>query len=224
MHQPHYLPYLGLIHRISLVDLFVYVDHVQFTRGGWQNRNLILTNKGCSWLTVPVSKQTSNRISDVLVLHDKNWQRKHVETIYHAYHKAPYFSFIKSILEDIREVNAKYLADMNIQLMETLLRKFDLNIPYVRSSELDIDSSLKKNEMIIAILDKLGATKFICGDGAKGYINQNQFHDQEIRFEWQGFNHPHYPQFNQNAFTPQICSLDMLVNCGGKSGSIIKKC
>lgn len=39
LHQPHYLPWLGLVDKIDRSDLFVVLDHVQYERKGWQNRN-----------------------------------------------------------------------------------------------------------------------------------------------------------------------------------------
>ena len=38
IHQPHYLPWLGYLHRMAQVDLFILLDHVQFERRNYQNR------------------------------------------------------------------------------------------------------------------------------------------------------------------------------------------
>ena len=32
IHQPHFLPWLGYLHRMAQVDAFVLLDHVQFER------------------------------------------------------------------------------------------------------------------------------------------------------------------------------------------------
>ena len=52
-HQPTYLPWLGLFHKISLADVFVSYNQVQYQVDNWNNRNKILTRYGPSWLTVP---------------------------------------------------------------------------------------------------------------------------------------------------------------------------
>ena len=41
IHQPHYLPWLGYLHRMAQADLFVVLDHVQFERRNRQNRSQI---------------------------------------------------------------------------------------------------------------------------------------------------------------------------------------
>ena len=56
-HQPVYLPWLGLFHKINLCDYFCYFDIVQYQHKDYNNRNLIKTNSGAKWLTVPVESK-----------------------------------------------------------------------------------------------------------------------------------------------------------------------
>ena len=44
-HQPVYLPWLGLFHKIALSDKFVYFDQVQYLPKDWMNRKC--RNKYC---------------------------------------------------------------------------------------------------------------------------------------------------------------------------------
>jgi hypothetical protein len=53
-HQPAYLPWLGLFHKIAISDAFCYFDDVQYQVKDWNNRNKIKTAGGEVWLTVPV--------------------------------------------------------------------------------------------------------------------------------------------------------------------------
>ena len=53
-HQPVYLPWLGLFHKIALADSFVWFDDVQYQKKDWNNRNKIKTQNGPIWLIVPV--------------------------------------------------------------------------------------------------------------------------------------------------------------------------
>ena len=56
-HQPVYLPWLGLFHKIALADEFVFFDQVQYLPKDWMNRNKIKTQIGSIWLTVPVLRK-----------------------------------------------------------------------------------------------------------------------------------------------------------------------
>ena len=42
-HQPVYLPWLGLFHKIALADKFIFFDQVQYLPKDWMNRNKIKT-------------------------------------------------------------------------------------------------------------------------------------------------------------------------------------
>jgi hypothetical protein len=58
IHQPHYLPWLGLLHHMAQADLFVLLDHVRFERGNYQNRTQVRINGVPHWLTVPVIQRS----------------------------------------------------------------------------------------------------------------------------------------------------------------------
>lgn len=42
-HQPGYLPFIGLFHKIAISDTFIFVDGVQLEKKSWQTRNRIRT-------------------------------------------------------------------------------------------------------------------------------------------------------------------------------------
>ena len=42
--QPYFFPYIGYFQLINSVDEFIIYDNIQYTKGGWINRNQILAN------------------------------------------------------------------------------------------------------------------------------------------------------------------------------------
>ena len=58
-HQPVYLPWLGLFHKMMLCDIFVYMDTVQYLDGDWNNRNKIRTANSELLLSIPIDKKNS---------------------------------------------------------------------------------------------------------------------------------------------------------------------
>ena len=92
-HQPVYLPWLGLFHKISLADIFVYFDQVQYLPKDWMNRNEIKTATGPSWLTVPVLKKghRERKTSEIEINNEIDWRKKHLKTIKNNYCKSPFF-------------------------------------------------------------------------------------------------------------------------------------
>src|SRR4051812_29145970 len=96
IHQPHFIAWLGYLHRMAQVDCFVLLDHVQFERRNYQNRTRILMNGEARWMSVPVvqhsqlerivDKEIDNRVEG-----SRHWGRIHGSTLQHAYGQAPYF-------------------------------------------------------------------------------------------------------------------------------------
>ena len=76
-HQPNFLPGMSVISKLRASDLVIWLDQVQYTKGGFTNRNRLPDGR---WLTVPVAKHPSFQlIGDVKVGHphaDVDWPDK----------------------------------------------------------------------------------------------------------------------------------------------------
>ena len=91
-HQPVYLPWMGLFHKIALADLFCYFDIVQYQKKDYNNRNKIKTKNGELWLSVPVQSKNhlEKNVSEILIIQDE-WVKKHIKSIELNYKKNPFF-------------------------------------------------------------------------------------------------------------------------------------
>ena len=78
-HQPVYLPWLGLFHKIWLSDTYVFFNTVQYLPKEWMNRNKIKTFNGEIYLTVPVLKKgfLEKKNNEIEINNNTNWQKKH---------------------------------------------------------------------------------------------------------------------------------------------------
>ena len=76
--QSNYIPWKGYFDLIGLVDEFILLDDVQYTRRDWRNRNKIKTPNGSQWLTIAVQVKGKyfQKIKDT-VISDSRWNRKH---------------------------------------------------------------------------------------------------------------------------------------------------
>lgn len=81
--QPYFFPYEGYFDLIRKVDLFVFLDDVQYIRRGWVNRNKINAAHPL-YLTVPVQKASRDTlIKDMKI--SGEWVTKHLETFKHVF-------------------------------------------------------------------------------------------------------------------------------------------
>src|SRR5215472_11637463 len=105
-HQPHFLPWLGYLHKVASADLFVVMDDLQFEAQNYQNRNRVKVNNGTAWLTVPLVKGSQqDRILDKRIANDaspkEHWQRRAWLTLSTHYRKAPHFPAYEKELEHL---------------------------------------------------------------------------------------------------------------------------
>lgn len=220
--QLSYLPWLGFFEQMHRSDQFVLYDDVQFTRRDWRNRNRIRVQEGSAWLTVPVIQKNKYKQSliDVKIDNSVSWKRKHLETIRCHYSKTPFFDLYFPWCEKIFNGEWSYLLDLSLETIQYLKQELKINTPLLRSSEL-VESG-NKTKRLISICKELKATHYLSGESARNYIIDSEFSRQNIKLEYQEYQHPEYPQ-RYDGFVPFLSTIDLLFNCGEKSLEILKQ-
>lgn len=219
-HQPVYLPWLGLFHKIALADRFCVFDVVQYQTKDYNNRNRIKTHTGSIWLSVPVESKDhfQKKICDIKIVAD-GWNRKHVKSIRHSYQKAPYFSdYIGLIEELLLRREHVFLTDLNTEMLSILLETLEIKVPIVKAS--DYELSGKRSDLVLDMCIKLGASDYIFGEQGKSYADLPAFADSKVRAYFQKYNHPTYAQIN-GPFLPYMSVIDLLFNVGPASRDVI---
>lgn len=218
--QPTYLPWQGYLEMMLSSDCFVYFDDVQFVRKSWQQRNRIKSPQGELMLSVPVLKkgELEQKISEAKINNQTDWQYKHLASIEHNYHKAPFFN---RYIEELRRIySQKYekLIDLNLEILDFLRSGFNINTPTILSSQLDVKGA--RNEYIIAICRKIGAEILYDAAGAAELLDCSAFEKAGIQLKFQRYSHPVYRQLHGD-FKPYLSALDLLLNEGENGRTIL---
>ena len=225
IHQPHFLPWLGYLHRMAQADAFVLLDHVQFERRNYQNRTLIRLNDTARWLTVPVvqrsrderiiDKEIDNRLEGA-----KAWSPTHFATLRHAYGRARFFDAYAAEFKRLFDTRWDKLVDLNQAGLDLLREAFGIHTKLVRSSELAVQGA--RMELILNICRAVGADTLLAGmGGSRGYLDAEAFARAGVRIEYHDFRHPEYPQCGNAPFIRGLSAMDMLFNCGPQAGSLL---
>lgn len=232
-HQPEYLPYLGFFYKMAMADKFVLVDHIQFSTGGFQNRNRIRTSSdpsGWAWLTVPVVTKSKGpqKINEVKIDNSVPWARKHWMAIYFNYKKAPFFDLYENGLKEIYFKKWEKLADFNEAIIYYLKDQLKIKTPIVKSSDLEHEFKGRKTDLMIELCKVFDADTHLTGSGAKkeggkSYIDEEKFAKNNLKHVFSDFKHPVYPQ-RFKPFVENLSAIDLLFNCGPASAEIIKSC
>lgn len=219
-HQPVYLPWLGLLHKIALADHFVWFDDVQYQVRDWNNRNKIKTNAGEIWLSVPVSRKNhfDIKVRDVEIDNTQAWARKHLKSIRLAYQKAPFFDRYIGFFDDLYAKQWTHLADLNRAILDFFMAEFKINVPITTLTEMNLSQT--KSDLVLAMCVAHQADVYIFGAQGRNYADVAAFRAAGIEPVFQDYTHPNYAQIN-GPFVSHMAALDVLFNCGADAHEIM---
>ncbi|HUJ95365.1 MAG TPA: WbqC family protein [Terriglobales bacterium] len=221
--QPTYLPWLGYFDLMAQVDLFVFLDSVQFEKRSWQQRNRIKTPLGLQWLTVPVvfHRNSGQEIKDVEI-QGIEFVRDHLRSIEHNYRRAKffegYFSRLGEILQSCHK--EKRLAELSVRLIGWLGAELAIHTPIMRSSTLNLPG--RRSELLVNLCRSVGADSYVSPLGSAAYLmtDLELFSGAGIEITFQHYEHPVYCQLFP-PFCPYASVLDLLFNHGQESSEIL---
>ena len=219
-HQPVYLPWLGLFHKIALAETFVYFDQVQYLPKDWMNRNKIRTKNGSILLTVPVLRKGYRdlKTSEIEINNSINWQKKHLQSISLNYKKSPYFENYIPFFEDVYSRKWEFLGDLNEYMLKWFLDELGIKVNFLNAKNFKFEG--EKSSLILNMCKKLDASTYIFGTLGKDYANVHEFEKNNVKLIFQDYNHPKYSQL-YSEFVSHLSVIDLLFNHGPKSLEII---
>jgi hypothetical protein len=218
-HQPQYLPWLGYFDKMDQADVFVLLDNVQFKKNEWQNRNRIRTADGWQWLTVPVLHRFPQTIAEVEIDNRTAWTRKHRQTLKQNYGRAEHLDMLLPEIEELLEDPGGHLSPLNLALIELMVNALGITTSTVLGSDLVVRED--PNLRLIDLCLELDADTYLSGSGAHDYLDEAAFEAAGIEVRLQAFEHPVYEQ-RYEPFEPFLSTVDLIMNCGRESLSIIR--
>lgn len=212
IHQPEHLPWMGLIHKISISDIYVVLDSVQFKKNYFENRNRIYTPQGLHWITVPVQMAGHMEKPFHEIEVQPNWKKKYVKSLVQNYSKSPFSDEIKPVIECIESWDGVFLAELNLNIILRICEILEIKTKILKSSE--IACTGKKTSLLISILEKIGANSYLVGKSGFDYMDIGQFEAVGIDLRKHEFTHPKYKPFNWQTMTDYPSVIDVIANLG----------
>lgn len=211
IHQPCYIPYLGIFYKIWQSDLFVFLDDAQYSNGYVFDWNRIKTPQGECRLKVPTARIFGQKLTEVIPKDFLGWKDKHLKTIRMNYRKALHFSEVFSDFSDCILSEHGSLAELNMATMKLFMDKFGWNIPVFRSSDMDLSS--KSEARVIEIVQRVGGDIYLSGSGGRNYQSEEHFTNAGIKLVYSDFRPLKYRQ-QWGDFLPNMSVLDFCMNEG----------
>lgn len=214
-HQPAYLPWLGLFHKIALADVYVFMDHVQFSNTDkFINGNSIKSDHDKPLrLTVPMKTHGSCNfnISELEIDNSEDWRRRHFRSIRQYYARSAFGREYFSRLQEFYEKKYVYLKDLTFEMLKFFLEVLNIDTEVVKASELPVPS--KKNQYFIDLCRRFDCSVFIFGAQGIDYVDKGLWADSRLNYVIQDYQHPEYPQL-WGPFLSHLSILDLLLNVG----------
>ena len=206
--QPYFMPYIGYWQLLAAVDTYVIYDDVNYIKKGWINRNHILVNNDKQMFTISLNGASQNKlINEITIADDFTKLRK---TIHMAYHKAPYYNDVMSLLDKIFSYQSSNLADFIANSIKLVCEYLDIQTKIIMSSDIEKDNSLKGQDKILEICKLLNADTYYNAIGGQELYDKSVFEKENIKLCFLKSDIPEYSQY-KNAFVPGLSIIDVLM-------------
>jgi hypothetical protein len=221
IHQPNFLPWLGIFHRAAMVDRFVFFDHVQALRGkSWLTRNRILVQGQARWLTLPTRKAGAGlqAVNEVRIQWDNPAVAKHLRILEAEYGRHPHFAEVYGLVAELYDERPPLIADLNKAFFSRVLERLRIGAELMSSTELAVRDprllELHGNDLVVETCLAANATEYVSGDGCFDFVEPAAFEAAGVEFWVQRFVHPEYTQLGSAAFVSHLSVIDALCNVG----------
>ena len=220
--QSNYIPWKGYFDSIAISDEFVIYDDMQYTKRDWRNRNIIKTNNGLKWLTIPVEVKGKffQKIKDTKIS-DKNWNMNHLSTLKHNYKNSNKFNEVKDFIEDLYfNATQNYLTEINVHFLTELSKYLKIKQNFKFSSEFNLSED--RNQRLVDICLKLNGNQYFSGPAARNYMNESLFEKSGIEVIY--FDYSGYKEYEQlyPPFEHGVSILDLIFNTGEDAYKYLK--
>ena len=223
--QPYFFPYIGYFQLIAQVDHFIFHDDAQYIKGGWVNRNRILSDETPLLLTLPVLRGAHEHTIQQRAydLNPRNVGRisRRIEAYYR---KAPRFSEILPLLQDILSFGDPNVAAFNANLIGRLAGFLGIGTRLLRASEMTKEDRLRGEARVIDLCVRVGATVYLNPIGGLSLYRAEAFAAAGIELQFLESNVRPYRQFGGTP-VPSLSIIDVLMfNSNQTIAAMLKEC
>lgn len=183
--QPYFFPYIGYYQLIYAVDVFVFLDDVNYIKRGWINRNNILLNGTTHLFTLSIKNCSQNRmICDTKLNFSLKEKFDFLNKIKLAYKNAPYFQDFFPVLENIILYENDDLTAYLVNSFKQTFNYLQLEKKILISSHIEKNNSLKSQNKIIEICKKLNTNIYINPIGGVELYDYEYFEKNNIQLKF----------------------------------------
>ena len=208
--QPYLFPYIGYFQMIYSVDKFVFLDDVNFIKGGWINRNNILINNKITLFTLPLKNASPHKKIFEIEVVDNKFNEKFLKSITMAYKKAPYFLPAISLIQNILDKKNTTISNIAKTSIIEISKYLSINTKMELSSTIYQNQQLRGEERIIDICKIESCSDYINLPGGIDIYDTIKFKNNNLNLKFIIPGDIVYPQFGE-CFHSKLSIIDVLM-------------
>lgn len=216
-HQPHFFPWLGYFDKMAKADLFLINDIAQLERQSPMVRNKILDRTGCEHFINVIIDKTDYLKKENREIFLRNWEdskKSIIGKIRDCYRRTEYFEEIWPLFSNVLDKDYEKLIELQMSTIKFGRECLAIETPMLFQSEMCFESGSTTSERLANKLKAVEAKYYLSGNGAKQYMQDNDFTSRGIEVIYQNFSYPVYPQVYGGEFVPNLSVIDLVFNCG----------
>ena len=135
--HPSYFPSISHFVAIAKANVVTFEVEDNFQKQTNRNRMYIYSPNGIQLLNVPVkhNKERHQRIKEVKIENDFDWQKQHFKSLEAAYRTSPFFEYFEDDILPIFQKKHNYLMDLNMETMAIVSKCLRLEFDYDETTE-----------------------------------------------------------------------------------------
>ena len=174
IHQPNYLPWPGYFMKMMLCDSFVFLDHVQFSKGSFTNRLLLPSGADQSaYITIPVPKDANKFNINALPLKQNAWRQDHKSRMHGWLKHLTHRKDLEFIMDEYSRDDFSTLAAFNINLIQVICNQLNITCPITLSSSHNLQS--KASELVGELVLLSQGKSYLTGTGFLKYYKKESW-------------------------------------------------
>jgi hypothetical protein len=205
-HQPAFMPWIGLIHKVFLSDVFIFMDIAKFRKRAFMHRNRIEINSTPHFIGLKVNNQSDFKLCSEINIseHHQLDLIKMKEKILFSYQKSEYMNDLEDFLENGSNDNSKSLNEICLSQLSFLCKKLDINTKIIKESDIISIEDTKKIDASQRLLNHAEITNaniYVTGINSKDYLDESLFKKNNVNHLVQKFDYKNFLNY-QNCIEP----------------------
>jgi len=205
-HQPAFMPWIGLIHKVFLSDVFIFMDIAKFRKRAFMHRNRIEINDAAHFIGLKVNDQSDFKLCNEIHIskHNQLDLKKMKDKILFSYKKSEYLDDLKDFLENSYNDNSNNLNEICLSQLYFLCEKLEIRTQILKESDImniEKTQEIDASERLLNHAKITNANIYLTGINSKNYLNENLFKENNLIHLVQKFDYKKFLDY-QNCTEP----------------------